>query len=200
MVKTLFNQILDETLELPDTFSRQLKEEIYDYIFGLTIEDPRKGRRTLFSVDDTVNYLSFLLIGCAHSFCFSEFHDRELNPFLFLAPCVLVDGKSFYKGLVSRFGIEVSENSKICYLSRASLERIETKYPDVKISVRLLIKKQTNAFKTWRNELSGITAKQRFLNFKESSPDLLRRSLRKHIAAHFDITQQSLSRIIKENS
>jgi|GEM_PF-2385469 len=200
MPQSLFNQILDETLKLPLTTTQERKEEIYSYIFGLATPDHRKTERVLITEDNVATNIYFLLRGTCRFFFYSKSRKQDLIPFLQLSPCILAEGKSLRKNLSARFNISVNAHSIVYILSKAALNTIELKNPEVGIGIDQLIKQQTHEFKLWKKKLNSQTPERRYLKFKLRKPEVEKYSLKKDIAGHLGIKDTSYSRMVKRLS
>lgn len=200
MIKTLFNQILDETFHLPVTITPQMKEETYQYIFDLARPDYRKGKRDLVTEGNVAVNIYFLLQGTCRFFYYSKSYKQELIPFLLLSPCLLAEGRSMKKGCIARFNIEVNAGSTVYILKKAGLIAIEQKYPELSTCINKLIKQQSQDFKLWKKRLKTRSPEQRYSKLKLRRPEVEQRSAKKDIAGHLGIKIPSYSRLLKRLS
>lgn len=200
MIKSLFNQILEEMLRLPATTTAQMKDEIYQYIFDRTRPDHRKGKRDLITDGNVAVSIYFLLQGSCRFYYYSKSYKQELNPFLMLSPCLLADGRSLKNNCVARFNIEVSGGSIVYSLDKPGLTAIEKKYPEIGVLIINLVKEQSQELKLWKKKLKTRSAVHRYSKLKRRRPDVEQRSARKDIAGHLGIRDTSLSRIIRRLS
>lgn len=200
MVKSLFKQILDETLHLPATTTAQMKEEMYQYIFDLTRPDYREGKRDLITVGNVAVSIYFLLKGSCRFYYYSKSYKQELNPFLMLSPCILAEGRSMKKNCVARFNIEVSTGSVVYILDKAGLTAIELKYREIGICINNLIKEQNQDLKLWKRRLKTRSPEHRYSKLKHRRPEVEQQSARKDIAGHLGIRDTSLSRMVRRLS
>ncbi|MFA4870219.1 MAG: hypothetical protein WC623_18620 [Pedobacter sp.] len=200
MIKSLFKQILDETLRLPAATTAQMKEEMYQYIFDLTRPDYREGKRDLIKDGNVAVSIYFLLKGNCRFYYYSKSYKQELNPFLMLSPCILAEGRSMKKNCVARFSIEVSAGSVVYILDKAGLSAIESKYSEIGICINDLIKEQIQDFKLWKRRLKTRSPEHRYSKLKHGRPEVEQQSARKDIAGHLGIRNTSLSRMIRRLS
>lgn len=197
MPQTLFNQILDETLDLPAAIDPHKKQEIYAYSFELARPDHRHGHRVLVNEGNIADSIYFLLQGTCRFYYYSRVHGQELIPFLMLSPCLLAEGRSFHKILPARFSIAVFEPSTVYKLNKGAIRSITEKYPEVSPSIRLMVKQQNHAFKTWKRELFTKTAGIRYQHLRDTRPLLVSIAKKKDIAGHLGIRDTSLSRLMR---
>jgi CRP-like cAMP-binding protein len=198
MVRTLFNQILDESLKLPVSIGAKRRHEIYDYIFKFARSDHRKGQRVLINEGNIADAVYFLLQGTYRFYHYSTFHRQELIPFLRIGPCLLGEGKSLQKSLPARFGIEVFEHSSVYILNKESILAVTQKYKEIEPRIMSLVKQQNQAFKCWKKELFLKTAGERLTQLQVIKPNLMNDFKKVDIAKHLGIRATSLSRLMRE--
>jgi len=200
MPQLLFNQILDETLQLHVTTTRERKEEVYNYIFKLATPDHRKNDRVLITEGNVAANVYFLLRGTCRFFYYSKSRKQDLIPFLQLSPCLLAEGRSMQKNIGARFNISVNEGSIVYVLSKAAIAAIEQKYAEDGICIDQLVKCQIHEFKLWKKRLNSHLPAQRYLKLKHKRPEVEKYSLKKDIAGHLGIKDTSYSRMLKRLS
>lgn len=197
MLKTHFNQILDETIKFSSAISPQRKEEIYAYVFKLAKADHRKKQRVLINEGNIADSIYLLLSGTCKFYYYSKIHNQELIPFLMVSPCLLAEGRSMYKNLPARFSIEVFEPCVVYRLSKEAITAITEKYPEVEPGIRQMVKQQSHDFKAWKKGLWKVPPEERYKKLRDTDLELIQRMKKKDIAAHLGIKDPSFSRLLR---
>jgi len=141
----------------------------------------------------------FLVSGVAYAAMEHQYRNMLVSPFIWRAPSIIGDGKSFYKQKPARFGVAIQGYARIYALERKELVHIEEKFPKVQTHIRLAIKQQQQGFKKWESELLAKKVPDRFRELQDTSPELLHHVQQKHIAAHLGIYESYCSKLIRES-
>jgi|GEM_PF-3009014 len=141
----------------------------------------------------------FLVSGVAYAPMEHQYRKMLVSPFLWSAPAIIGDGKSFYKQKPARFGVALQGYARVYALERKELVHIEERYTKVRGYIRLAIKRQQQAFKIWESELLAKKVPDRFRALQETSPELLKHVQQKHVAAHLGIYEPYCSKLMRES-
>lgn len=170
--------------------------EFHSYVLPLIRELPVTKNLVLFTQYSIPNCIFFLLSGIAYSSMEYPYRSMLVAPFLWQAPAVIGDGRSFYKQKPARFGVSLQGFAKVHALERKHLRLIEDKFPDVHVHIRLAIKQEQKAFKKWKEELNLHKVPIRLKRLVEERPELFRHVLNRHLAAHLGIHEPYFSMLI----
>lgn len=173
--------------------------EFHDCVLPL-ITPMRIGKNTvLFTQHSIPNCIFFLLSGVAYSSMEHPLRTMLLAPFLWRAPAIIGDGRSFYKQKSARFAVAMQGNGMVYSLERKHLQLIEDKFPKVQVNIRLAIKQQQQAFKNWKDSFSHEKVPIRLQRLLEQDPALLEHVQQKHLAGYLGIYESYCSKLIKEH-
>lgn len=108
------------------------------------------------------------------------------------------DYTAFFTGGVSSLNIECIQDAELVVLSRESMEKLYTEVPAVETYFRIKMERFFASFQ--KRILSNLssTAKERYIGFINTYPNIEALVKNYHIASYLGITTESLSRIRKE--
>lgn len=172
-------------------------QEFHDYVLPLIKEMRITKNLVLYTQHSIPTNIFFLLSGVAYSVMEYPYRSMPVAPFLWPAPAVVGDGKSYYKRKAARFGVAIQGFAKVYALERKHLQLIEDKFPKVQPHIRLAIKQEQQSFKTWKESLSNEKTPARLRRLLEINPRLLQQIHQKHLAAHLGIYESYYSKLIK---
>ena len=173
-------------------------QEFHDHVLPLMKELRITKNLVLYTQHSIPTNIFFLLSGVAYSVMEYPYRSMPVAPFLWPAPAVIGDGKSYYKRKAARFGAAIQGFAKVYALERKHLQLIEDKFPKVQPHIRLAIKQQQQEFKVWKEELSNQKAPARLQHLLAQQPSLIQHVQQKYIAAHLGIYEPYSSKLIKE--
>jgi len=172
--------------------------EFHNYVLPLIKELPFSKNLLLFTQYSIPNCIFFLLSGVAYSSMDYPYRSMPIAPFLWLAPAIIGDGRGFYKQKPARFSVALQGFAKIYALERKHLKLIEDRFPNVRAHIRLAIKQEQKAFKTWEDDLSRQKVPVRLQRLLKERPQLFRHILNKHLAAHLGIYEPYFSLLLNK--
>lgn len=139
----------------------------------------------------------YVVKGCLKAYYLSETGDKHIIQFA-IEDWWISDFEAFFKDEPASLYIEAIEDSYLLGIDKEVLEPLYQRIPKFERFFRI---KTTNAFVALRSRiLSSLqkTAKERYLDFCETYPQIESRVPNYHIANYLGIKPESLSRIRKE--
>ncbi|HKK11802.1 MAG TPA: Crp/Fnr family transcriptional regulator [Flavobacteriaceae bacterium] len=146
---------------------------------------------------DVCKYESFVISGCVKTF----FIDPEGNEHVVMFAIEnwwTADLGSFITQEPADYNVQCLENTKVAQFSQESLERLYTQIPQLEKFFRIIIQ---NAFVASQKRIIrnfSLTAKERYLIFRNQYPNIEQRVPQYLIASYLGITKQFLSKIRAE--
>ncbi|MFL0093398.1 Crp/Fnr family transcriptional regulator [Tenacibaculum maritimum] len=156
----------------------------------------KKGDIVLHS-NEEVKYQYYILEGCLRTF-FIDKKGKEHTMQFAINDWWISDYIGYFSATKSVLTIECIENAT---LLRVTKEAVEKTYDSIPKIERFFRKKMERAFVSFqRRILSNLSqsAKERYINFIETYPNIEQHVKNYHIASYLGITTESLSRIRKE--
>nr|WP_262906966.1 Crp/Fnr family transcriptional regulator [Tenacibaculum maritimum] len=156
----------------------------------------KKGDIVLHS-NEEVKYQYYILEGCLRTF-FIDKKGKEHTMQFAINDWWISDYIGYFSATKSVLTIECIENAT---LLRVTKEAVEKTYDSIPKIERFFRKKMERAFVSFqRRILSNLSqsAKERYINFTETYPNIEQHVKNYHIASYLGITTESLSRIRKE--
>lgn len=102
---------------------------------------------------------------------------------------------SFSGAAVSHTSVVALEDSLILCVNKPTLDALFRNYPDFEKFGRILYEKLLVGYKQRNLFRVRLNARERYLHFIESEPELIKRVPLKYIASYLSVTDTSLSRI-----
>ena len=149
--------------------------------------------QTILKQGQVCNYLYFVDKGVLRLFYYRD--GKDITDYFATEQNIIGGIDSFFSRKPSDKIIETLEPCSLIAISYNNLEKLYQKQHDLERVGRIL---SVGAFLSMQNRLFAIqfhTAKQRYQELLESSPDILQRVPLGHIASYLGITQVTLSRI-----
>tara|TARA_Y100001935_G_scaffold255663_1_gene270879 strand:- start:16262 stop:16846 length:585 start_codon:yes stop_codon:yes gene_type:complete len=146
---------------------------------------------------DVCKYESYVISGCAKTF----FIDQEGNEHVVMFAIEnwwTADLGSFITQQPADYNVQCLEKTKVAQFSHTSLEQLYAQIPKLERFFRIIIQ---NAFVASQKRIVrnlSLTAKERYLIFREQYPDIEQRVPQYLIASYLGITKQFLSKIRAE--
>lgn len=98
----------------------------------------------------------------------------------------------------SPFFVETLENTVTAKIKTSDIQLLCKKFPDVQKKVSELVNKVFIDVDKKSYDFASKEAKERYLEFAEKNPEIVRRAKQEHIASYLGITPSSFSRIKRE--
>lgn len=172
------------------------QEEITTIGSALFKVNLKKGE-TLLSQGDKVFYTHFVLNGCLRTY-FIDDSGKEHTLQFAIKDWWISDYTAFFTTDKALLNIECIQDATIYKLSRENMKKLYIDIPKFETFFR---KKLERRFTALQKRILGNlsqTAKERYLSFIETYPNIEQKVKNYHIASFLGITTESLSRIRKE--
>jgi CRP-like cAMP-binding protein len=172
------------------------EQEISTLSEHVKIRDYLKGQ-FIVQQGDVCKYESYVISGCAKTF----FIDQEGNEHVVMFAIEnwwTADLGSFITQQPADYNVQCLEKTKVAQFSYEGLELLYTQIPKLERFFRIIIQ---NAFIASQKRVVrnlSLTAKDRYLVFREQYPDIEQRVPQYLIASYLGITKQFLSKIRAE--
>ncbi|WP_088323679.1 Crp/Fnr family transcriptional regulator [Polaribacter tangerinus] len=143
-----------------------------------------------------VTHQYFVAEGCLRSY-FTDQKGKEYTLQFAIKDWWISDFTALFTGKKSIMTIEVLENAVLYQISRKDIEKLYVKYPRLETFFR---QKLEHAFASFQKRILADlskTAKEKYLLFQETYPNIEQCVKNYHIASYLGITSESLSRIRK---
>lgn len=111
---------------------------------------------------------------------------------------IISDRSSTYFNEPSDYYIDAIEDSEVSIFTENFLENLQQNHSDTWGNHTRLIHRHTRNLQKRINMLLGATAKERYLDFIKTYPNLFQRVPQWMVASYLGITLESLSRVRKE--
>jgi len=158
----------------------------------------KKGS-VLLNAGDSVNVQYYILEGCLRSF-YIDPKGKEFTVQFGIKDWWMSDYTAFFSSSKAIMNIEVIQDAVLYQITESDKEYLYEKIPKIEHFFRVKLEKAFAAFQ--KRILAGISqpAKERYLTFVKTYPNIERSVKNYHIASYLGITTESLSRIRKELS
>lgn len=174
-----------------------LKEEIQLAIIANSEVIHVEKKTKLLSVGERSNTIYFIVSGAARIY-YLDRDGKETNTWFLFENELLISVYSFYTGNPSFEYIETLEDCELIAVRREKLDEMYLKFLEFNFSGRKLTEYYHMRNELQGNELRMLSAKERYENLLQRSPQLFQRVSLGHIASYLGISQETLSRIRKQ--
>lgn len=167
-------------------------------IIGIAFKkiDLTKGS-VLLSEGETVLNQYFVYSGCLRTY-FIDSSGKEHTLQFAIKDWWISDYTAFFTGTKAIMNIECIQDAIIYKLSRKSMEQLYIDVPQLETFFRKKLEKAFAAFQKRTLGNLALTAKERYLSFIGTYPNIEQSVKNYHIASYLGITTESLSRVRKE--
>ncbi len=170
--------------------------EIIDAVYHKVIA--KKGT-TLLNIDDATASKYYILEGCLRSYHINS-HGKEFTIQFGIKDWWMTDFSAFFYSEKAIMSIEVIQDSVLYKISKADEDYLYDKIPKIDRFFRIKVEKAYASFQKRILANLSQSAKERYLSFIETYPNIEKSIKNYHIASYLGITTESLSRIRKELS
>ena len=160
------------------------------------IRDYLKGQ-FIVQQGDVCKYESYVISGCVKTFFIDQEGDEHVVMFA-IENWWTADLGSFIAQQPADYNVQCLEKTKVAQFSHESLEQLYTQIPKLERFFRIIIQ---NAFVASQKRVVrnlSLSAKERYLIFRQQYPDIEQRVPQYLIASYLGITKQFLSKIRAE--
>ena len=152
---------------------------------------------TLLSANEMVSEQYYVLQGCLRTYFIDESGKEHTLQFA-IQDWWISDYTAFFTEETAIMHIESIQDTKVLKLSRKNMEAMFKRIPSLESFFR---KKLERAFASFQKRILSnlaLPAKERYLNFIKTYPNIEQSVKNYHIASYLGITTESLSRIRRE--
>ncbi len=173
-------------------------EELEDIISHFEKEIVQKNK-TLVTQGQVCNKLYFIEEGVGRSYYLKE-DGKEITQWFFIEGKFMSSLESFFQQVPSLYYLEMLEDSTIYSITREKLDALFAKYHDMEKFGRLLSTEMLTRVVNKLNALQFQTARERYDYMLTEFPNISNRVSLGHIASYLGMTQETLSRIRRNDS
>lgn len=170
--------------------------EIITSVFHKVIA--KKGT-TILNAGERVTEQYYILKGCLRSFHIDA-SGKEYTVQFGIKDWWISDYTAFFTSSKAKMSIEVIQDAVLYKITEQDKELLYTKIPKIEHFFRVKLEKAFASFQKRILSNLSLTAKDRYLDFIKTYPDIEKSIKNYHIASYLGITTESLSRIRKELS
>jgi CRP-like cAMP-binding protein len=158
--------------------------------------EAKKGT-ILLNPGDTVNDQYYILEGCLRT-CHNDDHGREHTIQFGIKDWWISDYTAFFTGSKATMTIEVIQDAILYRINGQDKEFLYKEIPKIEHFIRLKLEKAVASYQKRILANLSLTAKERYLSFLKTYPDIEKNIKNYHIASYLGVTTQSLSHIRKQ--
>jgi CRP-like cAMP-binding protein len=174
-------------------FSDQEIEIIESVFYKISV---KKGT-ILLNEGDNVKEQYYILKGCLRSFHIDS-HGKEHTVQFGIKDWWISDYTAFFTSSKAIMTIEAIQDATLYKINEEDKEYLYSKIPKIEHFFRIKLEKAFASFQKRILANLSQTAKERYLSFIKSYPNIEKNIKNYHIASYLGITTESLSRIRKE--
>lgn len=173
-------------------------DELNEILSHFNKEEVPKNQ-VLVKVGQTCRNIYFVEKGMGRSYYLKE-DGKEVTQWFFGEGVFMTSADSFFNQSPSYYYLEVLEDSVLYSISNEKIELLLTKYHKMETFVRLLSIYMLTKVVNKLNAIQFQTARERYDYMISEFPDISYRVALGHIASYLGMTQETLSRIRKNDS
>jgi CRP-like cAMP-binding protein len=151
----------------------------------------------LLNPSDNVNEQYYILEGCLRSFHIDA-HGKEHTVQFGIKDWWISDFTAFFSSEKAIMTIEVIKDATLYKITKQDKEHLYQKIHKIEHFFRIKLEKAFASFQKRILANLSLTAKERYLSFIKTYPNIEKNIKNYHIASYLGITTESLSRIRKE--
>lgn len=145
----------------------------------------------------TVLYTHYVQSGCLRTY-FVDNSGKEHTLQFAIKDWWISDYTAFFEGGKAMMSIECIQDTLLYQLSRKDMLQLYLQVPKLESYFRQKLEKRMTAFHKRTLGNLALSAKERYLSFIETYPNIEQKVRNYHIASYLGITTESLSRVRKE--
>jgi CRP-like cAMP-binding protein len=157
-------------------------------------------KQVVTNAGDVEQYLNFVIKGLVRKY-FRKGDDEVITQISF-EDQIIHSQESFHTRAPSEYCVETIEPTTLLSISREDLDRIYATDASMERMGRLIITFIMVLTEKWQMSLLKLSPRERFLNFVQNNPELLRRTPQKYLASLLNIQPETFSRfkhLLKSN-
>ncbi len=190
--KFIFMNITDLLL----TYVPFSHDELHDILSHFTKEHAHKNQ-LLLKQGDICRKLYFVEVGMGRSYYLKE-DGKEITQWFFGEGAFMASADSFFNQSPSYYDVEVLEDSILYSISHEKMNLLLEKYHKMEKFARLLSIEMLTKIVLKLNAIQFQTARERYNYMISEFPDIAHRVALGHIASYLGMTQETLSRVRKQ--
>ena len=179
-----------------------LREDEFDRTIKPFLQVRQFKKKDVVSTSAEVeNFFNFIIKGLIRKYL--KKGKEEINIQIATEGQVIYSGESFYSRKPSEYIVEAIEPSAVISVEHQDMERIFSSSAKMERMGRLMVSFEMILKDRWQMNMIRLNPRERFLNFVEKNPDLLRRVPQKFLASFLNIQPETFSRfkhMLKEKS
>ena len=150
-------------------------------------------KQHLLRTGEVENYLNFLVKGLARVYFYKG--RAEIITHIAKENEIISSSASFLSGAPSNYYVEALEPSTFLSISRVRLEKLYQESSRMERLGRLMTTHFFLQKEEWEHECIRLDARERFMRFVQSNPDLMRRAPQKYLASYLNMKPETFSRL-----
>ncbi|MEP3372473.1 MAG: Crp/Fnr family transcriptional regulator [Maribacter dokdonensis] len=154
-----------------------------------------KKKDFLMQAGEVTQYEYFISKGCLKVYTLDEDGAPHISMFA-IEDYWTGDISSFMTKEPSRYYIKATENSELLGISRANYDVLFQEIPKFEKFYRILYQRSLISYIRRSNHGISLTAEERYINFKNKYPQIVKRITQKDLAAYIGVTPEFMSKII----
>ena len=143
--------------------------------------------------------LYFVEKGMGRSYYLNE-TGKEITQWFFSVGKFMTSAESFFQQTPSLYYLETLEDSVVYHISKQNIDRLFAKYPKMEKLGRLISIEMLTKIVNKLNAIQFQTARERYDYMLAEFPDIAHQVPLGHIASYLGMTQETLSRIRRNDS
>ena len=174
-----------------------ISEREFDIIYQKLREVKFKKKEVIIRPNQLTTFHFFVLNGCLRSY-FIDSTGKEHTVSFAIEDWFIGDYVSYFGGEKTILYVECIEDCDLIKIDKDIWEQLYHEFPKLETYTRINLERSfTSSQKKTVNNLS-LSAKERYISFRTTYPDIEQRVKNYHIASYLGIARESLSRIRKE--
>lgn len=174
------------------------KQELDDIVSHFEKESVEKNQ-TLVRDGQVCNKLYFIDKGLGRSFYLKE-DGKEITQWFFIEGKIMSSVESFFQQIPSLYYLQMLEDSVVYSITRENIDMLFNKYHNMERFGRLLSTEMLTRVVNKLNALQFQTARERYTYMLTEFPNISNRVPLGYLASYLGMTQETLSRIRRQEA
>lgn len=174
------------------------KQELDDIVSHFEKESVEKNQ-TLVREGQVCNKLYFIDKGLGRSFYLKE-DGKEITQWFFIEGKIMSSVESFFQQIPSLYYLQMLEDSVVYSITRENIDMLFNKYHNMERFGRLLSTEMLTRVVNKLNALQFQTARERYTYMLTEFPNISNRVPLGYLASYLGMTQETLSRIRRQEA
>lgn len=174
------------------------KQELDDIVSHFEKESVEKNQ-TLVRDGQICNKLYFIDKGLGRSFYLKE-DGKEITQWFFIEGKIMSSVESFFQQIPSLYYLQMLEDSVVYSITRENIDMLFNKYHNMERFGRLLSTEMLTRVVNKLNALQFQTARERYTYMLTEFPNISNRVPLGYLASYLGMTQETLSRIRRQEA